>query len=186
MFELHNSCSLFLHQCFYVIRSKGPIYRMVTSFAWYCPYCVVQADAINPRWRLTNTKYLYLSLYPILLHNSNGCTHVFKDQSTLQIPIQYINIFTSPEWTIRVHAYILVNNVILFLWFIFWLGCFTIITRCIQASSHFKIYAFQIISNDTNFFQDKQTEQFAYCMPIITCSALWQFRKRTCTFPKNV
>ena len=29
----------------------------------YFPYSVMQADIKNPRWRLTNRKYLYLSLY---------------------------------------------------------------------------------------------------------------------------
>ena len=41
-------------------------------------YWLTQAEVENLRWRLTNRKYLHLSLYTIYLRNSNGCTHVFK------------------------------------------------------------------------------------------------------------
>ena len=38
----------------------------------------MQAEIINPRWRLTNRKYLYISLYTSLLHNYNDYSHVFQ------------------------------------------------------------------------------------------------------------
>ena len=44
----------------------------------YALYCVMQAEIINPRWRLTNRKYLYISLYTSLLHNYNDYSHVFQ------------------------------------------------------------------------------------------------------------
>ena len=38
----------------------------------------MQAAVRNPRWRLTNRKYLYLSLYTTNLKKSNGYTNVFR------------------------------------------------------------------------------------------------------------
>ena len=38
----------------------------------------MQAEIINPRWRLTNRKYLYINLYTSLLHNYNDYSHVFQ------------------------------------------------------------------------------------------------------------
>ena len=35
----------------------------------------------NPRWPLTNRKYLYLSLYTTLLHNYNSHIHIFQVQN---------------------------------------------------------------------------------------------------------
>ena len=49
------------------------------QFQWrYLLYSVVKAEIKNSRWWLTNKKYLYLSLYTTLLHNSNCDSHVFK------------------------------------------------------------------------------------------------------------
>ena len=42
--------------------------------------CNARAEIRNTRWRLTNRKYVYLSLYTTLLHNYNSYTHVFQVQ----------------------------------------------------------------------------------------------------------
>ena len=41
----------------------------------YFPYYVMQAEVRNPKWRVTNRKYLYFGLYTSLLKNSKSNSH---------------------------------------------------------------------------------------------------------------
>ena len=80
------------------ILISQPVYNITAKFKFQINWCykhvfrgceiplsdflhrVTQADISNPKWRVTNRKYLYLSLCTILPRNSNNYTYVFEVQ----------------------------------------------------------------------------------------------------------